>query len=119
VPLEELFRDPRQFQPWEPAIVLRKLASRGEIEAILQLGTLLTEKNFDSFFQLVARFHFDRQLTTEAVYDLLIEMACRSGNDALISKAVQVKRYYVGGPLDVGTVIVQAESGEPKLALVA
>ena len=97
VPMPELFKDPAHYMPMSrPTPIPRPLMTDAELHSLLSLGDVMTERNFQDIVYLVAKLHFDRHLSCASTYDLLAEIAARSGNASLVARALERKRYFLG-----------------------
>jgi len=97
VPMPDLFKDHSRFMSIrEPTPIPRRLMTNEELQSLLSLGSVMTECNFQDFMYLVAKLHFDRHLSCASTYDLLAEIAVRSGHGRLVARALELKRYFLG-----------------------
>lgn len=98
VAIADLFRNPADYQPGLlPLLIRRRPISKQEWNALLSsLGSVVTELNYNTVFELMAKLHFDRDLDCEITYDGMIDITLRSGNDRLVEKAKNAAEYFLG-----------------------
>lgn len=98
VPIKDLFNNPADYRPGlTPYLVKRQPISEQERESLISsLGGFLTDVNYDSVFEFVAKIHFDREMDCAATYDVMTEIASRSGDRRLVERADAEKRYFLG-----------------------
>jgi hypothetical protein len=98
VPIKDLFNNPADYRPGlTPCLVQRQAISEQERESLVaSLGGFLTDLNYDSVFEFVAKLHFDRVMDCAATYDVMREIASRSGDPRLAERAEAEKRYFLG-----------------------
>jgi putative nonproteinogenic amino acid hydroxylase len=90
---EAAFRTPMAVAPEiAPRIVDRQPPSEEELAAIYGLGALVNESNYRDIVQLLSKVHFYKRAHAGAVYDWLLEIARRSGNQALVERTDAYKR---------------------------
>jgi hypothetical protein len=98
IPVKEIFNNPADYRlGLTPCLVKRQPISAGEWKSLVSsLGDFLTELNYDSVFEFVAKLHFDREMDCGVTYDMMIEIASRSGNPRLAERATAEKHYFLG-----------------------
>jgi hypothetical protein len=60
------------------------------------LSKLLHEDNFSDVIAILSKAHFTRDVTCAVVYDWLVDIARENGDEALIARALETKRFFIG-----------------------
>jgi hypothetical protein len=97
VPLEDLFVNQVCYDPDAVTETIQRppLKSK-EMVAILALGEILSEVNFMDVAGLLGKIHFERDVSCAEMYDWLYVIAERSQNPALVQRAKEMKKYFLG-----------------------
>jgi hypothetical protein len=99
IPIKDLFRDPANHRPGlTPCIIKREPFGNSERNSlIVSLSGILSEINYDTVFEVVAKLHFNREMDCAETYDMMIDIARQSGKQQLLEKARSAKQYFLGG----------------------
>jgi L-proline cis-4-hydroxylase len=96
VSLAELFRERRAFAPAQLRnVVEREAFEDRHLAAILGLSRIATELNFTLIADVLGMIHFEKNVGCGAMYGWLIEIAERSGNAALLERAIRLERQFL------------------------
>ena len=97
VPFEDLFLDPTIYaDDVAPEFVTRKPFDAAYEAQLRGLSRLIHEDNFDDIISILSKVHFTRDVTCAIVYDWLIDIARDSGQPALVERARNTKRFFIG-----------------------
>jgi|GEM_PF-1394957 len=100
VPVPELFRDGRGYQPTPlRRFVERPPFTEDDLAAIYRLGEIATEANFSRLAEVLGTVHFEKHVSCVAMYDWLIEIGRRSGDPRLVERGEELKRICVRAAL--------------------
>lgn len=79
-----------------PTFIDRKPLAASEKEAIIDgIATLISRETFKDIFFALSKLHFIWNIPVAASYDWLIEAAQRAGNQSILDKARELKRYLI------------------------
>lgn len=97
IPFEEIFKDPKEFNPSiDPYIIERPYIHKEYETALQSLSHIIREDNFDEILSILAKVHFFKQVNALSMYNWLIDITQKSGNNYLIEKALKMKSFFIG-----------------------
>ena len=97
IPYEELFKDKSAHdENIEPHWLDREPFTSKDLEDIYSLSKIATTSNWGDISAIVGKVHFHKDVTVHDVYDWLHEIASRSGNEVLVERSVEMKKFFIG-----------------------
>lgn len=98
VPMKHLFRDPQMLSTKiEPLYLERPTLTPAELEKLIDgLAVSMRSIGYESVDQIIQLLPFQYNFDTGKTYDVLIEVAKRSGDPLLLKRAVEAKAYFIG-----------------------
>jgi hypothetical protein len=92
----DVFADPKLYQPGiRPDTPARQPLAANFQEHLLALGRVINADNVKDILFLLSKIHFKTDVSISAAYDWLVTVCRASGDDALVAKAEDVRRYMI------------------------
>jgi hypothetical protein len=92
----DVFADPKLYQPdIRPDIPARQPLVANFQEHLLALARVINADNFKDILFLLSKIHFKTDVSISATYDWLVTVCQASGDDALVAKAENLRRYMI------------------------
>jgi len=97
IPFEELFKDKAAYDPnIEPHWVDREPFTDDDLNRIIGLGDIASVENWTDISSIVGKVHFQKEVSVSHTYDWLNQIAVRSGNQELIDRSIEMKKFFIG-----------------------
>lgn len=96
VPFEKLFKDDSYVDDAQPHMVERPAMTPEYYESLMNLSQSLHPYTYNDIIILLSKVHYIRDADPGDMYDWLIEICKRSNQDDLVTKAREMKKYFLG-----------------------
>ncbi|MEM9952250.1 MAG: aspartyl/asparaginyl beta-hydroxylase domain-containing protein [Chloroflexota bacterium] len=96
VPFEKLFKNDAYIEYKEPAMVDRPPLTDDYVESLLTMGDIIHDYNFQDVAAILSKVHYIRDCDPALTYDWLIQICERSNQPDLVTRAIDMKKYFLG-----------------------